>query len=185
MRYLFGLLCLLLTVTLPAAEVGDVEFSDRIQLAEGDALVLNGAGMRKKFFISVYAAGLYVSGPARQADTILAADGPWRMVMHFVHDEVSQDKITDGWTEGFRANLGDATYDELAPRLEHFNGLFRDAMRGDVFTFTYRPGRGTEVQLNGEERGIIPGRRFAQALLSVWLGPHPADDRLKKALLGN
>lgn len=185
MRYLFGLLCLLLTVTLPAAEVGDVELPDQVRLANGDELVLNGAGMRKKFFVSVYAAGLYLPHPMQDAEAIVAADGPWRMVMHFVYDEVSRTKIVDGWKEGFHANLDDAAYTEVAPQLESFNALFRGAVRDDVYTFTFRPGQGTEVDINGEVRGEIGGPLFARALLSVWLGPHPADDRLKRALLGN
>jgi hypothetical protein len=35
------------------------------------------------------------------------------------------------------------------------------------------------------ERSVIPGKDFADALFSVWLGQHSADDGLKRGLLGN
>jgi hypothetical protein len=39
--------------------------------------------------------------------------------------------------------------------------------------------------LNGEPRGkIIAGEDFYRALLRIWLGEDPAQERLKRALLG-
>jgi hypothetical protein len=43
-----------------ARNVAGVEFPDSIDVG-GQKLVLNGAGLRKKFIIKVYAGGLYVS----------------------------------------------------------------------------------------------------------------------------
>ena len=36
----------------------------------------------------------------------------------------------------------------------------------------------------GQLRGGVTRPEFFQALLGIWLGPHPADEQLKKALLG-
>lgn len=42
-----------------------------------------------------------------------------------------------------------------------------------------------DLVLNGEPRGkIIVGGDFYRALLRIWLGDEPAQDSLKKALLG-
>jgi len=32
--------------------------------------------------------------------------------------------------------------------------------------------------------GVIPGEDFRNALVEIWLGNHPADKDLKKAMLG-
>ena len=185
MRYLFAILCLIVPFSLHAVEVGDVELPERVELSDGEALVLNGAGMRKKFFVSVYAAGLYLPEATQDAQAVIAADGPRQVLMHFVYDGVSRDKITRGWSEGFRANLDDAAFADFEADLAAFNALFEDAREGDVYALTYRPGQGTEVRLNGETRGRIAGQGFIRALLSVWLGDHPADPSLKRALLGH
>lgn len=43
----------------------------------------------------------------------------------------------------------------------------------------------SELVLNGEVRGKIPGSGLARALLKVWLGDRPVDAFLKQALLGS
>jgi hypothetical protein len=42
----------------------------------------------------------------------------------------------------------------------------------------------THISLDGKERGAIGGDAFNRALTNVWIGAHPAQDDLKKALLG-
>ena len=184
MRYLFGVLCLLGSLSSSAAEVGGVTFPDRVELGEGETLMLNGAGMRKKFFVSVYAAGLYLPETTSDAQAVIAGDEPRQIVMHFVYDGVSREKITGGWTEGFRANLDGPGFSAVEADLNAFNDLFENAREDDVYVLTYRPGQGTEVRLNGETRGQVGGQAFIRALLSVWLGGQPADPSLKRALLG-
>jgi hypothetical protein len=56
---------------------------------------------------------------------------------------------------------------------------------GDRYALTYLPGVGTELSLNGRPLGTIPGEDFAAALFSIWLGPHPLDDDLKRTLLAS
>ncbi len=56
---------------------------------------------------------------------------------------------------------------------------------GDRYAFTYLPERGTELSLNGEPLGTLPGVDLAKALFAIWLGEVPLDDSLKQALLGS
>ena len=51
-------------------------------------------------------------------------------------------------------------------------------------SFTWRPGTGTEVALNGAARGRVPGDEFARALFAVWFWPTPGDENLKRGMLG-
>ncbi len=177
------LLGLFLLAPAGARTVEDVDLPEKIDVA-GQPLVLNGAGVREKFFFDIYVAALYL--PRREADakSILEQDQPWRMVMHFLYKKVGREKLADGWEEGFSDNLDAAGLARLRARLDHFKSLFPDLHRGEEVVLDYLPGSGVQVRIRGEVRGVIKGSDFARALLSVWLGDEPVTDELKQALLG-
>jgi len=102
--------------------------------------------------------------------------------MHFLHDEVSQEKLIDGWNEGFESNQNEETLTTLRPRLEQFNQLFQTVHKGDVITLDYILDEGTTVTINGTQKGKVSGEVFNHALLEIWLGDKPADKDLKQAL---
>jgi hypothetical protein len=54
---------------------------------------------------------------------------------------------------------------------------------GNRYSLTYIPGKGTELALNGVPQGVIEGADFAAAVFSMWLGPKPISESLKKDLL--
>jgi Chalcone isomerase-like len=149
----------------------------------GQDLVLNGMALRKKFFVKVYVAGLYLPAKATAAEAVLGSDGPRRMVMHWVYG-VGKEKICEGWDEGLAANTPNASA-ELRGDFERLCALMADADKGDEFVFTYLPGTGTEVAVKGESKGTIEGKAFADALLACWIGPKPGPgEDFKAALLG-
>jgi hypothetical protein len=63
--------------------------------------------------------------------------------------------------------------------------MFADVTEGDPILMTYVPGKGVTVSIKGAEKGTVEGKDFADALFSVWLGPNPVQEDLKKALLGS
>ena len=74
-----ALLAALLAVPgLHAAEVAGVKLDERIKLG-GNELVLNGAGLRSRFFIKIYVGALYVSQKASTPAALLDASSPRRM----------------------------------------------------------------------------------------------------------
>jgi hypothetical protein len=104
--------------------------------------------------------------------------------MHFLYDEVGQEKLVDGWNEGFSGNLAGEEQKKLQPRIDTFNAMFTEAMTsGDRIVFDYVPGQGTRVTIKGEEKGIIAGKDFNDALLSIWLGDEPVSSDLRQDLL--
>lgn len=168
-----------------AVEIKGVLIPDNARIETVDrVLQLNGAGIRKKFFISVYIGALYLTEKSASADDILAADQPRRVAMHFLYDKVEAAKLQEAWTEGFMANVSAEEFPRLKPRLEKFNGFFADAVKGDVIHLDYIPGVGTRVTINSEVKGTIPGADFNRGLLSVWLGKQPVTEGLKEGLLG-
>ena len=184
LRLIAALALLLSPVMTLAKEVAGVTLPETVALAAPPPLVLNGAGIRSKFFIKVYVGALYLPARARDAGMILRGTGPVAMHMHFLHSEATKEKLVNAWNEGFAANLDDAERARLGARIERFNGLFRTVRKGEVIRLDYLPGTGTTVSINNETRGVIEGEDFMQAWLRIWLGQEPADASLKQGLLG-
>jgi hypothetical protein len=90
----------------------------------------------------------------------------------------------NAWNEGFEDNLSDEELDRFRPEIDKFNAMFPTVVKGDVVYIDYIPGAGTRVIINDEKKGVIAGRDFYTALLDIWLGEEPADNKLKKAMLG-
>lgn len=165
-----------------AREVASVEFPEQVRV-DGETLILNGAGIRKKFFVSVYAAGLYLTAPAGSAEAALTVAPPKRVTMHFLHREVGRDKLRDSWRDGFDENLDAASRKPLEAELQKFIGLFPDLHAGDTVQLDQLGDGSTEVRIKGALVGHFAQAGFFNALLQVWLGEAPADRSLKKALL--
>jgi len=169
--------------TVWAGELADVKMADEVMV--GDAtLQLNGMGLRKKMWVKVYVAGLYLESPSKDAAEVLKSGGAKRVVMHFLTNKATKKKMDAAWVEGFEAN-SPTMYGTLEERVEKFANLFGDMKVGDVIELAMIPGGGTVVVLNGEEKSTIDGDDFASALLRVWLGDHPPSDELKTGMLGN
>jgi Chalcone isomerase-like len=184
MKKLAAVLCLL-AVALPAyaKKIGGVDFQDTIDV-DGAKLTLNGAGVRKKFVIKVYAGGLYLAQPSSDADAIVAANAPKRVRMVFLRD-VSREQILDAYREGFRNNSGGAGLDMLLKKLEQLAPAIPDLKEGAEMFVTYVPGKGTTVAAAGGGAPVtVEGKDFADAMFRNWLGPSPADSSLKDAMLG-
>lgn len=188
MRKIISILLFSLVITsgqANAARLAETEIPDVISPGNSGAeLLLNGSGIRKKFFMDIYIGALYLPVKTGDAQAILSDTGPASVRMHFLYKEVSKQKIVDGWNDGLSDNLSPAEFAALQPQLEQFNGLFHTVQRDDVISIDYLPGTGTEVRINNERRGSIKGNDFFRALLRVWLGPHPVSMALKQGMLG-
>ncbi len=175
-------LALILLAGAPAG-AADAKLPGELTVA-GQKLILNGSGIRKKFFFSIYSCGLYLPKPEKDPAKVIAADEPKAIIMHMIHSKVSQEKIVKAWNDGF-FNNSQEKLDQLKERINTFNSIFnRDLVAGDQIVMSYVPGQGTIVNFNGELKKPIPGKDFYDALLAIWLGDNPADDDLKEALLG-
>lgn len=182
------LLALSLTLssfTVSAMEIKGVEIPDTLSLPNSDTtLILNGAGIRKKFFMDIYIGALYLESKTAETKAILNGTGAASVMMHFLYSEVSKDKITDGWTDGLEKNTSHTKMQTLQESLTSFNKLFRTVRKGDVIRIDYLPDNGTQVRINGEWRGTVEGNDFFRSLLSLWLGEKPVTKSLRESMLG-
>jgi hypothetical protein len=168
-------------IALYAASLAGVTLPDTQQVAL-KSLVLNGLGLRSKMMVKVYVAGLYLEQKSSDAAAIMKSDSPKRIVMHFLYHP-SKSQMADAFQEGFEGNSPDALK-TMKPDIDKLNGAMQDLNAGDEMVFTYLPGTGTTVTINGKDKVTIAGLPFEQALLSVWLGPKPPTADLKKGMLG-
>ena len=179
----FLFLFVLLASSVSAREIADVAVPETLTGADGVMLHLNGAGIRAKFFFKIYIAELYMQNPTSDVVKLLGDDGQKRMVMHFIYDEVSKEKLTEGWDEGFQANTDQKQLALLQARITRFNGLFDTVKKGDEIALDYTPGKGTQVSIRNQVKGVVPGKDFNDALLAIWLGKEPVTPELRKELL--
>lgn len=166
-----------------ADELANVTMDGEITVGD-TSLKLNGMGLRKKMFVKVYVAGLYLETPTTNATDLLSAPGAKRVVMHFLTNKATKKKMDAAWTEGFEAN-SPRDFDALRERVRSFSDYFGDMKVGDVIELTVVPGAGTNAVLNGEEMGVVEGDDFGVALLKVWFGDHPPSGELKAGMLGS
>jgi hypothetical protein len=173
-----------LLLALPAfgAEVAGVKIPD-----EDQKLQLNGAGLRKRAFFQVYAIGLYLSEKKTAAADAIAAPGPKRVAIHMLRD-VDADQFGGALIDGMKDNNSEAEMKALEPRIKQLLAAMneiKEAKKGMRITLDWVPAAGTQLVADGKPSGApIPGEDFYRALLRIWLGDHPVQDDLKKALLG-
>lgn len=165
-----------------AKEIGGVNLPDTLK-AGTDSLLLNGAGLRSKFFVKVYAAGLYLKQADQDEQKIINAQEPMAIKMHFIHDSVSGEKLVGAWNEGFE-NITGGNIAPVKAEIDKFNSFFTaDAKKGDVYDIIYTPDLGVRVYIKDKLMGTIKGLEFKKALFGIWLGKKPADSSLKKGML--
>jgi hypothetical protein len=163
-----------------ARELEGATLADTLKVGE-NTLKLNGLGLRKKAMFKVYVGGLYLQSPSKDAGAILASDQAKAIRLHFLRD-LKKAQLVEAFQEGFDANAKDkaaqkATFDKML-------ALVPDVKEGSTLTFTYLPGKGTTLHVADKELGVFEGKGFADAVFSIWLGPKPPSEDLKKGMLG-
>jgi hypothetical protein len=164
-----------------AATVAGVNLPDTSTVAD-KSLVLNGLGLRTEFMVKVYVGGLYLEHKTTDAGGIIKADAPKRIVMQFLHD-ASKKQMTDAFDQSFKDNAPDAET-TIKADTDKFLTALEPVKVGEQMVFTYVPGAGTTIGINGADKLTIAGPAFGQAIFSVWLGPKPPTANLKKGMLG-
>ena len=176
---------LLLSWNVNALEVAGVQLPDKAQVGN-ETLQLNGAGIRTKWFFKVYVSALYLPQKQTSAETIIADGKVHRIALHMLRGLGSK-RLYGAFSEAIEANQTPAELAAMDAQLKQMAQIFdavHEVKEGDVITLDYLPGNGTLISVNGTARGTIAGADFNRALLRIWLGSKPAQDDLKKEMLG-
>jgi hypothetical protein len=176
----------LATSALAEITVSGVKFEDASDV-RGSKVQLNGAGVRYKAIFKVYAAGLYLPKKADAADQVLAMPGAKRMTITTLR-EIDSSELGKLFSRGIEDNMDKAAFSKLIPGVVRMGQIFSEHKKlnaGDNFNIDWVPGVGTVISVRGVQQGEpFKEPEFFNALLRIWLGPNPADWKLKDALLG-
>lgn len=178
--------CVLSAPAWATVDVAGVKFEDSARIGN-QTLALNGAGVRTKVIIDVYAAGLYVSKKDSNAQALMAQTGAKSVQIGLLMN-LSGEDFVKAMLKGFKDNNSAADVAKYQAQLDQLKNLMLsvgDARKGSKIELNLIPGSGTRVIFNGQQKGPdIAGEDFYQALLKIWLGNDPVDSDLKKALVG-
>lgn len=158
-----------------------VKFNTESKVGE-ESLVINGAGLREKYFMDLYVGALYLKKKSSEATKIITGDEEMAIHIKIVSNSVTRERFIESVNEGFKnANHGKASKEEI----KKFVGFFSAEIKsGDRIHLDYVPGKGVKVNINGDVKGTVSGLEFKKALFSIWLGSSPAQESLKKEMLG-
>jgi hypothetical protein len=144
-------------------------------------LVLNGGGLREKYWMDLYVAALYLETKTSDASKVIYGTEEMAIHIKIISSSVTRERFLESVNEGF----GNATSKASPEDKKKFISFFSDEFKiGDVIHFDYTPEKGLKVTKNGVVKGTIPGYDFKKSLFSIWLGSKPADENLKKGMLG-
>ncbi len=181
-----ALVGVLATPAQAVVEVHGVKFEESADML-GAKLQLNGAGTRYKAIFKVYAAGLYLSKKAVSLEEVVNAPGPKRMTITMLRG-IDAKELGKLLTRGIEDNMGKSEMSKLIPGLVRMGEMFatqKPMVTGDNFMIEWIPGKGSIITVRGQVQGEpYKEPEFFKALMSIWLGPSPADYKLKEALLG-
>ncbi|MEI6205939.1 MAG: chalcone isomerase family protein [Desulfuromonadales bacterium] len=164
-----------------AVEVAGVNLEPVVTVNK-QQLKLNGYGIRKKFFVKVYIGSLYSSKHLASAAAALGDGADKQIRMNFLHTKVEKEKIIEAFNEGFANNSPDLIG---SPEVKKFLSLFTaDFNRGDTVDLLLGADGSVSASHNGKLLGNIPSTKLARGVLAIYLGDKPADESLKKGMLG-
>lgn len=166
--------------TLDGAEIEGRIFADNFS-KQNTQLRLVGVSLLRYWGFKAYTGAFYLEKGATVDEALL--DRAKRIELEYMRPIKGEDfgPATD---KKILENVGAETYLRLRARIDYHNTLYEDVRPGDRYSLTYIPGKGTELALNGEPKGIIEGADFSAAVFSIWIGPNPISESFKKQILG-
>lgn len=160
---------------------------DPTQTVQGSTLALNGAGTRFKAIFRVYDLALYTPRKVSTPEELLALPGPKRLNFVALRDVPGTDlglAFIKGLTSNSTPELAQKHASSSTRLIEIFSGRSK-LVAGDTFAIEYIPGKGSTFYIVGQPQGApIGDAEFFNMVLKIWVGPIPADFKLKDALLG-
>ncbi|WP_339456460.1 chalcone isomerase family protein [Pseudomonas sp. EA_65y_Pfl1_P120] len=176
MRHIVFCLLLMLSITAHANEAERLKQANFP--AQSQELTLKNQAVFTYLWVNVYAAALY-------APSELSAKQAWeqkkalRLTLYYFRDIDRNDVIKAANTTLERQHASAS----LKPELEKLHARFRDIKAGDRYALDYRPGRGLNLEINGQVLFSSRDGALARAYLGIWLAPKGLSEELRNKLL--
>ena len=167
-------------------EISGVKVEDSAMVA-GTKLQLNGAGVRYKGPFKVYVGDLYTTKKVSSLEELAAAPGPKRLTMTFLR-EIEAGPFGKLLTRGVEDNVPKADLSKMLPGLLRMGDIFsvnKILLPGETVIIDWIPGTGMVITAKGKVQGEpFKEPEFYKGIMAIWLGPVPADFKLKDTMLG-
>jgi long-chain acyl-CoA synthetase len=103
--------------------------------------------------------------------------------------EADAEQFVDSIMHGLRANHSEEQLAQLKLQIDALMAMIRKvgtSQKGAIIVLDYMASSdGTTLFVDGKAAGgPMAGEEFFRALMRIWLGENPAEESLKKALLG-
>ncbi len=163
--------------------VEGITFS-KTKTVEGETLMLNGAGLREKFFLDLYVAGLYLPKTTSNVAAICDGEQSYFLDIRIVSSLINGEKIADAIKEGFQKATNNNT-SSIQKDINSIVSLFKEnsLTKGETCAFFYSQKTGLQVYINNALQKTFTDHKFKSTFLKIWLGENPADKTLKQQLL--
>lgn len=177
---------LLPAVAWAQSKIADVTFPNDVTVG-GQKLQLNGYGMRFRFGFRVYVAALYTPTKITKNEDVIKPTVAKRL--HLVAQrDVKGDDFGKLFSRGMEENMTKEDFSKIVNGVIRMGNIFAEAKtfaKGDVIFIDIVPGTGLVTTFRGKQQGeAIKEPEFSQAMMQIWFGKKPADEALRKALLG-
>ncbi|NLR94174.1 MULTISPECIES: chalcone isomerase family protein [Flammeovirga] len=172
----------IISVNAQTTTVSDVTLENKVEI-NGLSLDLNGAGVRSKYFLSLYVGSLYLPKKSTDANEVLYNTDNKMIQLDIISSLISKEKMEETIKEGFKNSMNGDT-SSLQSEIDSFIAVFSDEVEvGDKFQFVDK-GTILKAYKNGKELTTIKNEEFQKVLFGIWLGNKPADKKLKNKMLG-
>lgn len=153
----------------------------------GNNLQLTGWGTRKRLGFRVYHAALYVQDKSANPADYLTLVKRERLVLRFVR-ELDNEQFTRIMLAALKERVNMRETPTMVDSMQKFSELFSSVPLfkvGDEVHLTMLPGGRMEFSINGDTKGFNPITEppLARGILSIFIGPKPIDDDLKRDIL--
>lgn len=184
MKRIFLVFLVFTFLTSADIEVSDVTYKSRL-FFKNEQYVLNGAGVRGKFFFDLYTIGLYLKEESTDGNLILNSISKKLIKITVVSSLITADRFSNGMDDGFEKSTNGNT-DSIAKEIAELKkGFGKDFNVGDKFTLFFDSDGSTTIFKETKLQVKIPSSyAFQKALLGMWIGEDPVVGDLKEELLG-
>ena len=182
---LLAVVCFSVTGVVFAAdtEIAGVTFSNEKSVA-GKTLQLNGVAVRKAMMVvKVFAGGFYLEKPTSNAQEAIESEQIKHFHLHYLTSKATAKKISEGFIKAMEKANPPELVQKHRKLIDQFaSWLDTDMKPGSTTESTYIPGEGLTFWVNGEKKGTIQDKEFAQMYYRYNLGDK-ADKNLRKGYL--
>jgi hypothetical protein len=168
--------------------VSDNQYATAIDSTIGEKpvkLVLTGAAVRKRYFLTIYTVGSYVQqGVKIRTPEELATQDCAKQLLLIMERDLKGKDMGDATEKAVRANYPAPRFNaELQIMQEHF--AKNDIKENDRVWLTNVPGVGLHIHLEGKAEVLIRNPQFSRAVWDIYVGKNNLGSDIKNSLVSH